>query len=179
MRLTASRFEHEENYFSPGIAPFFEVPPNGSETDFQRDQLQWLHSFELSDKYRLDFGADYRAEEGDNIGFLEFFGNPLPTDFELDRDALGFFGNLSATPLAGVQLSGGVRRDDPEGFADETSWLAGIAWEVLPRWRFNANWGQAYKLPSFFALGHALVGNPDLVPEKGESWDVGFTWLAE
>mgnify|MGYP000976600774 CR=1 FL=1 len=25
----------------------------------------------------------------------------------------------------------------------------------------------------FFALGHGLVGNPDLVPETAESWDVG------
>jgi vitamin B12 transporter len=39
-----------------------------------------------------------------------------------------------------------------------------------------ANWGEAYKLPSFLALGHPLVGNPDLRPEQGESQDLGLDW---
>ena len=32
-------------------------------------------------------------------------------------------------------------------------------------------WGKAFKLPSLYALGHPLVGNPDLVPERGESYE--------
>ncbi len=33
-------------------------------------------------------------------------------------------------------------------------------------------WGKAFKLPSLYALGHPLVGNPDLVPERGESYEL-------
>jgi len=34
------------------------------------------------------------------------------------------------------------------------------------------SWGKAFKLPSLYALGHPLVGNPDLVPERGESHEL-------
>jgi outer membrane receptor protein involved in Fe transport len=37
----------------------------------------------------------------------------------------------------------------------------------------RANWGTGFKLPSFFALGSPLVGNPDLKPEKSRSVDLG------
>jgi outer membrane cobalamin receptor len=44
---------------------------------------------------------------------------------------------------------------------------------VLATWVYlAANWGEGYKLPSFFALGDPLTGNADLVPETSESWDV-------
>jgi outer membrane cobalamin receptor len=33
-------------------------------------------------------------------------------------------------------------------------------------------------LPSFFALGHGLVGNPELLPETVSAWDAGFEWQA-
>ena len=53
-----------------------------------------------------------------------------------------------------------------EGMEDAAS--AGLA--------LLANTGEAYKLPSFFALGNPLVGNPDLDPETVTSWDVGLAW---
>jgi vitamin B12 transporter len=34
------------------------------------------------------------------------------------------------------------------------------------------SWGKAFKLPSLYALGHPLVGNPDLNPERGESYEL-------
>jgi iron complex outermembrane receptor protein/vitamin B12 transporter len=43
---------------------------------------------------------------------------------------------------------------------------------------FSANWGEGYKLPSFFALGHGLLGNPDLLPETSTGWDLGLAWSA-
>ncbi len=37
------------------------------------------------------------------------------------------------------------------------------------------SWGKAFKLPSFYALAHPLVGNPDLLPERGESHEIGIS----
>ena len=39
---------------------------------------------------------------------------------------------------------------------------------------FFGSWGEGFKLPSFFALASPLVGNPGLVPEKSNGWDVGL-----
>ena len=40
----------------------------------------------------------------------------------------------------------------------------------------SANWGEAFKLPSFSALGNPLVGNPELSPETAANWDIGLAW---
>ena len=176
--LTASRFEHEEDYSSPGIPPFFEVPPNAADTDFSRDQLQWLNTLQVADGYELSVGADYRHEDGESDGYLEFFGDRSPTDFDLERDTTGVFVDITATPLTSLLLHASVRYDDPDDFDSETSWQAGAKYGLAAGFSVAANWGEAYKLPSFFALGHPLVGNPDLDPEQAESWDVGIAWEA-
>jgi len=173
--LRASRFDRDEDYLSPGIPPFFEVPPNAADTQYTRDDIQWVNTLALADNYELSLGADYRDEDGESVGYVEFFGMRGATDFELDRDSTGLFASLRATPLADLLLQGSVRHDDPDAFSGETSWQAGASYLVGPL-TLSANWGEAYKLPSFFALGNALVGNPDLQPETAESWDAGVAW---
>ena len=175
--VTADRFEQQENYRSPGISPYSEVPPNAADTDFTRDQLRWINTLKLAPDYEVNIGAQYRHEDGNSEGYLEFFGAQLPSDFELDRDTIGVFADVSATPLADLLLHASLRFDDPDDFESQTSAQAGANY-VVGGITLAANWGEAYKLPSFFALGHALVGNPNLQPEQGESWDIGATWAA-
>ncbi|MEO0451317.1 MAG: TonB-dependent receptor, partial [Pseudomonadota bacterium] len=38
----------------------------------------------------------------------------------------------------------------------------------------SAHFSQGFKLPSFFALGSTLVGNPDLVPEESEHYSIAL-----
>ena len=174
--VTASRFEQEEHYRSPGIPPYFDVPPNGADTDFTRDQLRWINTLQLAPGVEGNLGAEYRREDGKSQGYVAFSGDQLPSDFELDRDTRAAFVDLSATPLQDLLLHASLRYDDPQDFDAQTSAQAGAKYTLGGGVTIAANWGEAYKLPSFFALGHALVGNPDLQPEKGESWDIGATW---
>jgi len=177
--LTASRFGHSESYRSPGIVPYSEVPPNAADTDFTRDEVQWINTLQIARNYEANVGADIRHEDGNSNGYVEFFGERSPTDFELDRDTRGIFANLFATPLEALLLQGSLRYDNPEDFDSETSAQAGVKYTVGGGIVLAANCGEAYKLPSFLALGHPLVGNPDLAPEKGESWDLGVDWRAD
>ncbi|MFT4518899.1 MAG: vitamin B12 transporter [Halioglobus sp.] len=176
--LRGNRFDYEEVYSSPGIEPYTEVPPNASDTHFTRDQLQWVNTLTLNEQYTFNIGADYRDEEGSSTGYLEFFGQLLPTDFSLNRSSVGLFADVSASPVDAVLLRGSVRYDDPEDFDSETSVQLGAKYSLTEAVILAANWGEAYKLPSFFALGHGLVGNPDLKPEQAESWDLGIAWEA-
>lgn len=177
--LTAQRLEHHEDVDSPGIPPFSAVPPNGARTQYTRDDLRWINSVLLAEHYQLDTGGDLRQEQGRAEGYVEFFGDRMPTDFALDRNTLGVFATLSATPVASTVFNTSVRYDDPEGFSSETSWRLGVRHAVTPTLHLSANWGEAYKLPSFFALGNALVGNPDLKPEKATGSDIGLEWAIE
>lgn len=174
-QLQASRFELDDKYRSPGIAPFFEVPPQRSDTNFTRDELRWVNSLELADNINLAVGADYRDEKGDSKGDLDY-GVLLPTDFSLDRSTTGLFLESHARVIPALLLQGSVRYDDPEDFGSETSVKVGGKYDLMPHLSLSANWGEGFKLPSFFALGHALVGNPELRPETAESWDLGVQW---
>lgn len=176
--VTANRFGQDEHYRSPGIAPYTEVPPNGSDTDFTRDQLRWINTLQIARNYEASIGADVRREDGRSTGYVEFFGERSPTDFELKRDTRAVFAGLSVTPLEAVLVHSSLRYDDPQDFDSKTSAQAGLKYSAGGGMTLAANWGEAYKLPSFFALGHALVGNPDLEPEQGESWDLGVSWDA-
>jgi len=171
--LRASRFERDEVYLSPGISPYDEVPPNAADTEFERQQIQWVNTLDILDNLQLDIGADYREEEGDSVGFLEFGGFSLPTNFTLDRSTTGAFVDVRADVAAGISLQGSVRYDSPDDMDSETTVKLGGKYRLNQMLTLSANWGEGFKLPSFFALGHALVGNPDLQPETAESWDVG------
>jgi vitamin B12 transporter len=175
-QFSASHFYHEEDYVSPGIPEYLEVPPNASDTEFTRDHLRWVNTFKVANGYEINLGADFLDEDGDSTGYVEFFGDRIPTDFELDRSTAGLFTSISARLTPKLMIQSSIRYDDPEGFESETSFHAGILLDVTNELSISGNWGNAYKLPSFFALGHALVGNPDLLPEQAESWDVGLQW---
>jgi outer membrane receptor protein involved in Fe transport len=40
--------------------------------------------------------------------------------------------------------------------------------------RIKSSWAKGFKLPSFYALGNPLVGDPRLRPERSRSWDAGI-----
>jgi len=173
--LSASYFQHREAFSSPGVAPFTEVPPNASDTRYERDQLRWINTLELADNYQLNFGADYRDEEGDSTGYLDY-GVLIPTDYQLGRSTAGLFLDARTQPLQGLIVQASVRRDEPDGFDQENTLRVGASYALLPSVTLRTNWGEGFKLPSFFALGHALVGNPELQPETARGWDVGLQW---
>ena len=177
--LSASRFEHEEVFNSPGITPFTAVPPNAAETDFQRYQLQWVNSIQIGNSHQLSLGVDYRNENGDSRGSLDFGFFQVPTNFELDRSTRGLFIDIHSRPIQALLLQGSLRYDDPDDFDGETSIKLGASYQLNSSLTLSANWGEAFKLPSFFALGHSLVGNPNLKPETARSWDVGLKWPFE
>jgi len=178
-RFSISRFDHEETVTSPGIPPYFEVPPNAAETRYRRDDVQWINSLSIAENTQLNVGGSYRNEDGDSEGYVEFFGEQNPTDFSLQRATTSVFASASITPTENWLLQGSLRHDDPEEFSAQTSWQTGLRYAPTSGIDFYANLGKAYKLPSFFALGHPLVGNSELEPEQARSWDIGLAWQVE
>ncbi len=173
--VLATYLDQEEKLISPGIAPgvLSAVPPNRSDAELERTNLAVHAAFNLSSALSMTTGIDFQHEDGSQSGSVEFFpGFALPTDFDLDRDILGVFTELSFAPSESFLLSAALRHDDPDTADTETTVRLGGHWQQ-DNYRLFANWGEAFKLPSFFALGHGLVGNPNLKPETSEGWNVG------
>lgn len=172
-QLDLSWFSLDSSETSPGIAPGSEVPPSGSDIDFDRYQLTWVQRLDF-ERVQLSGGLEWRREEGESEGFLDF-GVIIPTDFELTRDTASAFVEVSWQPSVALLLSAGVRLDDPDEISSETTARLGLRYEFgSTDTVLRMSWGEGFKAPSFFALAHPLVGNPDLRSETAESWEVGL-----
>ena len=76
-----------------------------------------------------------------------------------------------------ARLSAAVRRDWNDLFADATTWRIGASWQVVPAIRLRGAAGAGIKNPGFYELygfvDGRFIGNPDLAPERSESWEIG------
>ena len=119
----------------------------------------------------LSGGVEWQNEE---IEITGGYSNPLSRD----EDALGVY-LLARGRLANrVDLSASVRRDDNGNFGEADTWNLGAVLQ-LPEInaRAYASAGTSFKAPTLnerFSISSYTVANPDLVPEEGESWEVGF-----
>lgn len=176
-QVHASLQHHGLARTSPGVG--FEVPPSVEDTDFTSLRLAWSLPVIETERTRLNVGAEVESEEGRNRGFLDLppeFGGRTDAAYSIRREALG--GYLEWVVDRGPLLFElGARWDIPEGFDQELSPRAGVAWRAASgATRVTASVGRGFKLPSFFALASpsALGGNPELKPETSLGVDVGL-----
>jgi len=176
--LALGYFDRNDRIDSPGIAPGvrdpFGVPPSLVDTNIKRTSATFTGTQKLSDMVSLAYGVDWLREEGVSDGSLDFGGGfVLPTSFALTRTSWAPFTELRLDTRIGLSAQAGVRIDKPEGESSVTSPRVRVAYEFADTgFTIAGAWGKAYKLPSLYALGHPLVGNPDLVPERGQSHEL-------
>ncbi len=174
--LTIGYFDRSDHIDSPGIAPGirdpFGVPPGVVTSDLERYSATLTGTQKFSDAWSVAYGIDWLREEGVSDGELDF-GFPVPTSFELTRTTWAPFAEVRYQSRFGLSTSAGVRVDKPDEQNSVTSPRIRVAY-TLPNTGFTvaSAWGKAFKLPSLYALGHPLVGNPDLAPERGESYEL-------
>ena len=85
-------------------------------------------------------------------------------------DAFFAQGSFARGPL---RLDLGVRRDEPSGFPGATSAKAGAVVALGADARLRASWGESFRAPSLGDLYFPFFGNPELEPERGESFELG------
>lgn len=173
-------YRRDDTFDSPGVAPGvrdpFGIPSNFSDSKFNRVELTGSLNFELMEGLLLTGGVDASYEDGDTTGGLRFDPVVVPTAFGLDRWIAAPFVELQYAPFENFLILTSVRWDMPEDFERRVSARIGAAYTFMPTGTtVRASWGQGFKLPSFFALGHSLVGNPALKPETSSGFEVGLT----
>ena len=173
--LTISRAETEEDFRSPPIAPGIldGQPAFSTETDFDRSEILFVNRYRIDETQQLAFGVDVVLEDGSDDGSIDV-GILLPAAYQLDRDTRSLFGEFGKRFNAGFDLTFALRTDRT-GDDRETSGKLGVS-KALGSidGRIWATAATGFKLPSFFALGNPLYGNPNLAPEQVESIEIGF-----
>ncbi len=175
-QMAINAFQRETQTQSPGISPFNAVPPTLDSIMFERYQARWINSFQLDDTFWSGFwGIDYRYESGNSRGQIGSGAFAFPSDFELTRKQWAGLGHIQYQFDQTWHLQMSLRYDRFENSEFDDSASENTAHIALhgsfDSYSVSVNWATGFKLPSFFALAHPLIGNPDLKPEEAESWD--------
>lgn len=140
-----------------------------SDTDSQARRGRALATWRANDRFAVALGGEVeRLEVTDSSSF----GSNLDA---ADQRTWALFSELSwnAGPLA-IQL--GARRDDNDVFGAETSLRAGSVLRLGEAWRVHASYGEAFRPPTLGELFFPTSGNPDLQPERADSYEVGVAF---
>ncbi|MFL6550664.1 MAG: TonB-dependent receptor plug domain-containing protein [Povalibacter sp.] len=176
--LALGYFDRDDQIDSPGVAPGvrdpFGIPPSAIDSNFTRYSATLSGTQRFSQAVSLAYGIDWQREEGVSDGSLDFGGGFLvPTSFELTRTTWAPFAELKIDSSFGLSTQAGVRVDHSDDQGSVTSPRLRVAYQLADTgFTIAGSWGKAFKLPSFYALAHPLVGNPDLLPERGESYEI-------
>ncbi|WP_411727901.1 TonB-dependent receptor domain-containing protein [Methyloglobulus sp.] len=151
------------------------APDNSFSSNFytQRWNATWLNEFHINDNHQFILGSDYRLDEADSSD-LDTFNPVFDAYKERSRYDVGIFGELHSQILDNHFINASLRWDENEAFGDYVTGNFG--------WRYNsdigispfANFGNAFKAPTFNQLYFPDFGNPDLKPEESTSFEVGL-----
>jgi len=162
-RARISRYTSNQGFQDP-VDPGFDFDaPFRSQVDVERREVEWLNSIFLGKWSTTTVGFGYRHEEGDNKGV---FKTARHVPWVLFEEQLRFFDRLFIT--------GGFRIEDDSVFGQATTAQGSGAFvikETATRLRGSA--GTGFRAPTFNDLSYPDFSNPDLLPERSQSWDVG------
>lgn len=132
-------------------------------------------------KYRATYGLDAPVADARQTVAMAY-------DHIKDRASGGSDWNLETDSVAleyrgafdnGLDVQLGLRRDDNSTVADQTTWAAGLSWQIAGTpYRLHASAGTGVVNPQYYQLlgGYGTVGNPNLVPEENRSVDLGLEY---
>lgn len=182
LELQWSRFARHGTDDSPGVAAGLRdpvgLPALAAHTDYRRDELQATWQRPLGASGELGAGILRQHERGHYGGLVDYGFLQWPVAFAMQRDTGAAFAELRWrlgpwTAQAGLRHE--RRHDAGVDAGDATAPMLSLQRRVGAD---GAHWGASLshssKAPSFYALGHPLVGNPGLRAERGQLWEMYY-----
>ncbi len=133
-----------------------------SDLTTNRDTASTELIFELSDTTTLTTGVDYYEED---------IESPTTNFPVTERDNKGAFAQLTSRAGAfGVAAS--LRYDDNSAYGTDTNGSLALSYDINDNVDATISYGTAFAAPSFNFLYFPFFGNPDLLPEESESFEI-------
>lgn len=142
-----------------------------TDTGFEAQQ-----NITLSDNNRLVVGASYRKAKALNA-------TSYTAEKSINNKAVFLSDQWEFAPS--WTLDAGVRYDKHSAAGSKTTWSAGLNKKFDENSHAYFNWGQVFKAPTlddlyYYSVGYydkfkyESYGNPNLKPEKGDTWTMGY-----
>jgi vitamin B12 transporter len=151
----------------------------GTRDDVDRRVLgvQVQHNWQFAENQTLTYGFDYRNTQSRNTTFT--YGSDTTAvnyDGNISQGALFTRYEVNFTPDFSVNL--GLRQDfNSLANGSFTSPIVGARLALSPSTTLRANYARSFRAPQISNLeglaAFNVVGNPDLQPETGNSFDIG------
>ncbi|NJM28241.1 MAG: TonB-dependent receptor, partial [Pseudanabaena sp. RU_4_16] len=152
----------------------------GTRDDVNRTSLglQVQHNWQIAANQNLTYGFDYRNTSARNETF-SYASNTSDVNYNNSiSQGAGFVRyEVKFSPSLIAHL--GVRQDfNNLASGSFTSPSAGLRWELSDSTAIRANYARSFRAPQIVNLvglaAFNVVGNPDLKPERGNSFDIGI-----
>jgi len=150
-----------------------------NETIGERTKLSYSPSLDLGDAQQgvtVSALAEVENEDFERIDTNTVFGDPNQV---ASFDTFGLGGEIRGR-FEGFAANASVRFDDNDNqFDNSTTWRVGAAYNLEEfGGKIRGSIGTGVKNPTFTELfgffPASFIGNPELVPERSRSWEVGY-----
>lgn len=146
----------------------YNVPVETFAGDGRNERIEYQGVVDLADGWQATFGAE---RETTHYTTASPYGPTTSGRVSIDSG----YGQLVATPFAGLTATGGVRYDHHSRFGGNTSLSAsGVYTPNASATTIRASYSEGFKAPSLFQL-QSEYGNQLLRPERSRGWDAGIT----
>ncbi len=150
------------------------TPAHQGDSLGRNERIEAQTIFDIAEGWSVVAGAE---REWSRFRQTNDYGFGASTDKGRAR-LTSFYGQLSATPLAGLTVNAGARHDDHSDFGGHTTFAANAAYTPnAGRTVIRTSYGEGFKAPSLYQL-YSPYGNLGLEPESAKSWDIGVVQQA-
>ena len=140
-----------------------------SQIDTRRLEAEVLNTFTIGKWDTLTVGLEHRSELGRNHTTGTF-----PTRFTEEINTFSVFAQNDLRLFDRVFIGGGVRYEDSSSVGGELTGRVSAAVVIKETGtRVRGAWGTGFRAPTINDLFFPNFGNPDLEPERSESYEFG------
>ncbi|MDB5686223.1 MAG: tonB dependent receptor family protein, partial [Rhizorhabdus sp.] len=147
------------------------VPVETFAANGRNERIEYQGTFDVTDGWQAMFGAEHEHSRYTTASF-GFPGAPGSASID------SVYGQIVATPIAGLTATGGVRYDHHNRFGGAATFGAsGVYTPNGGSTVLRASYSEGFKAPTLYQL-KSEYGNELLNPERSKGWDAGITQRA-
>jgi vitamin B12 transporter len=167
LELVGSLTERELSYRDPDDP--FGFTSSDTLADTQQARLASRHQL---GGHELTWGGEWRSDE---VTDTSSYGPNLDGD---TTSVTSLFVQDTWRASDSLRVVAGIRWDDADEWDAEFSPRIFVGWSVSPAVELRAGYGHGFRQPSVGELYFPFSGNPELEPERSDSFELGMNWFA-
>jgi vitamin B12 transporter len=165
--LQSKLFYTYDHQFQPSKDPSFPAPFSINRLTIDAHRVEWQNHLQPTDAWRLTAGFDVQDTSADR-------DTDGAQNVRANITGVGVYAQSQWTPFERFNVLNSVRYDTFTDYANAVTWRQGLSYR-LPRVEtlLYGNVSRSFAPPTIQDLYFPFGSNPNLVPERALSWEIG------